>query len=62
MITKEFDELVEACLQDPNTLSARVVRGDGAAPILVAHVFLDGREYIRSLIPTDLSPVEEADG
>lgn len=61
METKQFDEVVDSCLADPNTMSARVVRKDGTAPLLVAHLYMDGREYVFSLIPTNLEQVELAD-
>jgi hypothetical protein len=38
--------------------SARIIKGEGV-PMAAAHLTLDGKEYVMSLVPTDLAPVED---
>ena len=58
--TKQFDELAQIIMQDSDTISARVVKDaeGNAAPLFVAHMYMDGREYVLSVIPTDLEPTQ----
>lgn len=58
--TPEFDELCDMLRGSAEVHSARVIKDNsGAAPIFAAHMLLDGREYVASIVPTDLTPPED---
>lgn len=63
----KFADLVEDLQGGSEILSARVVPGNGAAPMFAAHMILDtergAKEYVLSLVPTEMGEfVEESEG
>ena len=54
----DFERVVATVPHDMNVLSGTVRREENP-PSASFHVLLDGKEYILSLQPTDMAPVEE---
>ncbi len=56
--TQDFDDFMRHVQRHIDLDSARIIKGEGV-PMAAAHLTLDGKEYVMSLVPTDLAPVED---
>lgn len=57
METQDFDALMAFLVHDCNTKSARVQKMGDCAPLGAVHCELDGKEYMVTVVPSDLEPV-----
>jgi hypothetical protein len=56
--TDEFDQFVERIMSVANLRSGRVVKSPETTPLFAGHAILDDKEYVVTVVPTDLEPLE----